>query len=122
MERFPARRITIPEGYTLTSEEVVRILEVCDARKKAGDPGFDVEATSPEWYTLRVPIGVALTASEINVVLTRANQAKEGGNADLLFTWSDGNLVKPGWVTLKHGPHDGKLRIAAGDTRSPRGF
>lgn len=99
---LPARRLTVPEGYVITSEEIARLIEAANTRVASGEPGIsaDVAAETPTLYTFFMPVGVSLSREDAIAILTLANRACESGDADLLVTWSGGHTVKR-WITLK---------------------
>jgi len=97
---YPARRINIPAGSVLSDDEIVKILTLANDRKASGDPGFST-LDVPEGYQVLVPVAAVLEKDEVVVALTRLNTAKTHGQADVTFTFSDGVLVKKGWMLLK---------------------
>src|SRR2546428_5988393 len=96
----PARRIEVPAGFPLSSEQIVALLEGAAERIAGGQPGFDVMQDTPEWYHVKIPVGAALEKDEVLAILTVCNRGKEAGYGDALFTFDSGKLVKR-WLTLK---------------------
>ena len=61
---------------------------------------------------LQVPVGAAITKDEVIIALTQLNNAKVHRDADVLFAFSGGELVKRGWTTIKGMP--GKTLMVGG--------
>lgn len=118
---LPARRIDVPAGVVLTDDEIVQVLGIANARKATGDPGFDLATVlDGEYYTLKIPKTVAIDREEVIAALTRLNHAAEYGEAEILFVFHKGRMVKKGWITLREeGPGNG---IQAGGTPVPKAF
>jgi hypothetical protein len=94
----------IPADCLLADEEIAALLSSANARKASGEPGFTIDADPPDWYVVRVPVGAAITKDEVIIALTQLNNAKVHRDADVLFAFSGGGLVKRGWTTLKGSP------------------
>lgn len=117
---LPARTIEVPEGYVLTNAEIASILSQLNAAKMTGqEPVYEFGQEPPEWYLVKIPVGAAIEKAEVIDALTKLNRAKEYGNADVLFTFDGGRMVKRGWIQLKDEPRGG---IQLGGPRMPKEF
>jgi hypothetical protein len=109
----PARVLEIPEGFLLSNEEIARVLSHFNKIKAAGG---DCEIREhAEGYEVLVPVSAVITRDEVVVAVTKLNQAKASGDAEVLFTFSRGEMVKRGWVLLKH--EGNRRRLTSGGTR-----
>lgn len=120
MKRYPTRNLTVPEGFVLSDEEIIATLENANERKRLGDPGF-LTQDAADGYTLFIPSSVSIRRDEIIVCLSKLNEAKENGHADVLFTFHNSELVKK-HVTLKADGPSPNGRLFIGGAPGPRQF
>jgi hypothetical protein len=116
---FPERTLQVPAGVVLTNEEIALLLTQADERKRRGENWITVvDAPGADGYQVRVPRSAAVTKAEAIVALSRFDEAKSYQFSELLFVFSDGQVVKNHVLIKDRGLTGGRLTIMGPRRRS----